>query len=136
MKQLVLAILLAGATMPGAYVPTDAERARWTMSDMKSLATAIEAYAIDNKAYPAADSIEALTTAIQPAYMRKAHAHDAWGRPFLYVPSPDRKSYRLVSSGADGRPDRDSWDKAGPLSSFDEDAVLTAGTLTRPWPFL
>jgi general secretion pathway protein G len=136
MKQLVLAILLAGATTPGAYVPTDAERARWTMSDMKSVATAIEAYAIDNKAYPAADSIDALIAAVQPIYMRKAHAHDAWGRPFLYVPSADRQSYRLVSAGADGRADRESWDKSGPLGSFDDDAVLTAGQLTRPWPFL
>ena len=136
MRQLVLAILLAGAAAPGAYAPTDAERARWTMSDMKSMATAIEAYAIDNKAYPAADSIEALIAAIQPIYIRKAHMHDAWGRAFLYVPSADRQSYRLVSAGADGRVDRDSWDKAGPLTSLDDDAVLTAGQLTRPWPFL
>jgi type II secretory pathway pseudopilin PulG len=136
MKQLVLAILLAGAAAPGAYVPSDAERARWTMSDMKSLATAIEAYASDNNAYPAADSIDGLISAIQPMYMRKAHAHDAWGRPFLYVPSADRQSYRLVSAGADGRTDRESWDKPGPLSTFEDDAVLTAGALTRPWPFL
>jgi len=136
MKHVVLAVLLAGAAAPGAYVPTDAERARWTMSDMKSMATAIEAYAIDNKAYPAAESIEALLAAIQPIYIRKAHAHDAWGHPFVYVPSADRQSYRLVSAGADGRVDRGTGDKPGPLASLDGDAVLTAGKLTRPWPFL
>lgn len=129
----------AGAPHRGsaeAYIPSDAERARWTMSDMRSLATAIEAYAVDEKQYPSATTIEGLIAVIQPRYMRKAHATDAWGHAFLYVPADDRQSYRLVSAGSDGRTDASSWTAAGPLVSFDQDAVLEAGRTTRPWPFL
>jgi hypothetical protein len=118
------------------YVPTDAERARWTMSDMRSLATAIEAYAIDHKAYPSAATMDAMIPLIQPIYMRKAHATDAWGRAYVYVPGADGTSYRLVSAGADGKTDPGSWGTAGPLSNFNDDAVFDSGSFTRPWPFL
>jgi hypothetical protein len=124
------------AVARGGYLPTDAERARWTMSDMRSLATALEAYAIDNhKTYPAALTIDALVPLIQPSYMRKAHATDAWGRSYVYVSAHDRTSYQLVSAGSDGKTDSNTWATAGMLADFDEDAVVDSGSVTRPWPF-
>ncbi len=138
----ILLLATSVTTIPGsiagtanAYVPTDAERARWTMSDMKSMATAIEAYATDRHAYPDAANVQALVSLIQPTYMRKAHGTDAWGRDFVYVRGGDGKSYRLVSAGSDGKTDPGSWGATGPLSSFDDDAVLDTGAMTRPWPF-
>jgi len=121
--------------MPHGYVPSDAERARWTMSDMRSLATALEAYAKDHHAYPTSASFEALVPSIQPSYIRKAPGVDAWGSAYIYAPGPDGQSYRLASGGADGRTDPPSWGVAGPLASFDDDAVLDSGSVTRPWPF-
>lgn len=136
MKTHVAAILIFSAVVGAErYTPTDAERARWTMSDMRSLATAIEDYAKDNKTYPAVKSIEELIPLIQPIYIRKAPTPDAWGHAYTYVPSADAQSYRLISSGADGKTDPASWEKAGPLTSFDEDAVFDSGSMTRPWPF-
>lgn len=132
--KLILAAIVA-SSIAGAYVPTDAERARWTMSDMRSLATAVEAYAIDYKVYPTAATLEALLPLIQPSYIRKAPAIDAWGHAYVYVPASDGHSYRLVSAGSDGKTDPSSWGVAGPLSSFDDDAVLESGSVTRPWPF-
>jgi hypothetical protein len=128
---------LAAATVKaGAYAPTDAERARWTMSDLTSLATAVEAYAIDHHhTYPTAAAMADLVALIQPIYIRTAPASDAWGHAFVYVPTPDGHSYKLVSAGADGKTDPTSWGTGGPLSSFDEDAVLDSGSMTRPWPF-
>jgi hypothetical protein len=72
---------------------------------------------------------------IEPIYIRKAPVIDAWGHAYLYVPSADRKSYRLVSAGADGTTDAKSWDVAGALTSFEEDAVVSSGTFSRSWPY-
>jgi hypothetical protein len=105
------------------------------MSDMRSVATAIEAYAKVKKTYPAVNSIEALVPLIQPDFIWKAPAADAWGNAYTYLPSADGQSYRLISAGADGTTDPASWGKAGPLAGFAEDAVLDSGSVTRPWPF-
>ena len=123
------------ASPTALYVPSDAERARWTMSDMRSLATAVEAYAVDHKAYPSTATFEAVIALIQPSYMRKAPATDAWGHAYVYVPSQDGRSYRLVSAGSDGTTDPGTWSEAGALSSFDEDCVFDSGLVVRPWPF-
>jgi hypothetical protein len=135
-----LALSGVGDTLPAAsaaaqYVPSDAERARWTMSDMRSLATAVEAYAVDHKAYPIAATFEAVIPLVQPNYMSKAPATDAWGHAYVYLPAPDGQSYRLVSSGADGTADPGSWSVTGVLSSFNEDAVLDSGSIVRSWPY-
>ena len=136
MKTPVFGVILVAAITAIPYLPTDAERARWTMSDLRSLATAVEAFAVDHKTYPSASNLEELIPLIQPSYIRKAPAADAWGHSFVYVRAADGESYRLVSAGSDGKTDPTSWETAGTLKSFDEDAVVDAGSLTRPWPFL
>lgn len=139
MRFLLISMVLAGsiavAGSPRSYLPNDAERARWTMSDLRSLATAVEAYAVDNKSYPAAETLAALLPMIEPSYIRKAPATDGWGHAYLYLPSVDRRSYRLVSAGADGATSPKSWDEAGALATFDEDAVVTSGSFSRSWPY-
>lgn len=135
---LISSILACSVTVAGApksYVPTHAERARWTMSDLRSLATAVEAYAVDNKTYPAAATLDALIPMIEPAYIRKAPAIDAWGHAYVYVPSADHRSYRLVSAGSDGTADPKSWETAEALATFEEDAVLSSGSFSRSWPY-
>jgi hypothetical protein len=136
----VAALSIVGCTLwastgSAEYAPTDAERARWTMSDMRSLATAIEAYAGGHQGYPPSATFAEVVVLVQPNYMKKAPAHDAWGHAFVYVVGPDRQSYRLVSAGSDGKTDPSSWGTAGVLSSFEEDAVLDSGSVVRPWPF-
>lgn len=48
--------------------PSDAERARWTMSDMRSWAMALEEYRIDNGTFPVDTALSAVRDRIQPAY--------------------------------------------------------------------
>ena len=115
--------------------PTDAERARWTMSDMRSLATALEAFAKDHKAYPEGTTLAAVLASIEPAYIRKAPSRDAWGRAYIYASSAGGDGYTLVSAGADGVTHANTWPNAGPLENFDDDAVLDSGAFTRPWPY-
>lgn len=78
---------------------------RQTMKDMRSLATAIEAYATDqdDETYPAPADLAGLKTQLAGITMsEKFPEKDMWGHPYEYVVSPDRHHYRIVSAGADG----------------------------------
>jgi len=85
-------------------VDDDYEKARpWqnTMKDIRSIATAVEAYATDNDGkYPTGD-IDAIKKVLSPTYIQNFPEKDMWGRPYAYIASEDRKHYRVASSGAD-----------------------------------
>lgn len=83
----------------------DAERgSKVAMSMLRSLATAVESYAVDNNAYPSSDGrlvpIDAVTAMLEPVYIKTAPRTDPWGFPFLFV--SDGKHYLIVSHGSDG----------------------------------
>lgn len=81
---------------------------RRTMSDIRSVAAAIEAYATDHdELYPHGD-YEALKAILVPDYLSKFPEKDIWDHAYAYTASPDRTRYRLVSAGADGIFDWDS----------------------------
>jgi hypothetical protein len=79
-----------------------------TMADMRSIATALEAFKIDNGACPGATpgEVEVAWNSehLQPIYIRTLPLDDAWGRPFLFW--SDGESYRIASLGSDGVLDR------------------------------
>jgi hypothetical protein len=85
---------------------TDAERnlnaARRTMADMRTLAVALEARATDTNDYPESCDLETLRRLVEPTYIRHMPKRDAWGHELLYIGSPGREGYRIVSAGADG----------------------------------
>ena len=128
-----LALVASSSLFAGGYSPTDGERARWTMSDMTSWRTALEAYAKDHGAYPAAADIAELRKALEGRYMAVAPVRDAWGRDYRWQRHGD--GFRLVSSGADGLFDEATWPSKGMVRSLDGDAVMTheSGWLTRFW---
>jgi hypothetical protein len=135
-----LALAISSAAAPAraggsTYNPTDAERARWTMSDMRSWVIALAAYHKDNGTYPRADSIEALVPFIQPRYIRKAPATDAWGTGFRYVATADQTGFRIISAGSDGAFDETTWAREASDLGFDQDAVADAGAMTRVWQY-
>ena len=71
-----------------------------TMSDLRSLATALEARATDTNEYPQV-AFEELEALIAPTYIREVPKLDSWGTPYLYVGNGEH--YRFVSAGADRR---------------------------------
>lgn len=81
---------------------------RKTMADIRTMATAIEAYATDNDLYPAVSSTEQYKSALSPTYINKVPEKDSWGSAYVIVVSPDQKHYRIVSAGSDGILDWDS----------------------------
>lgn len=75
-----------------------------TMRDIRTIATAVEAWATDNdeEKYPEASSMEALRKELEPTYIRTLPLKDVWGNGYSYAVSDDRLSYRIVSAGSDG----------------------------------
>ena len=71
-----------------------------TTSDLRSIETAVEAFAVDHKVYPVAMNLSALAPQVQPTYIRFIPESDVWGTPFRYE-SSDGKSYTISSAGAD-----------------------------------
>ncbi|HYC58879.1 MAG TPA: DUF2059 domain-containing protein [Thermoanaerobaculia bacterium] len=81
---------------------------RRTMSDIRTVSTAIEAYAMDNEnRYPIGD-YASLKEVLAPAYVAEFPEKDIWGNAYAYAASPDGAAYRLVSAGADGNFEWDS----------------------------
>ena len=126
MKRLVLAVAaLLPLTLLASdpYVPTDAERARWTMYDLQSWRTAFDAYKLDHKVYPTAKTPEEARAAVEPMYILHAPMADAWGH--AYQIESNGTGFRLISAGADGTFQPETWSVGGRMSSFAGDAVAT-----------
>ena len=136
MKRLILgvvALLPLALLAADPYIPTDAERARWTMHDMQSWRICFAAYKQDHSAYPEAKSAEAAKALFEPIYIQHLPMTDAWGN--AYDVKSDAAGFRVVSAGADGKFDRSTWSAEGKQSSFDADAVATndGRWLFRSW---
>jgi hypothetical protein len=73
------------------------------MADMRSIATAVESFAIDYNRYPTQGAglapLTVLWDDLEPLYIKVLPMLDPWGEPFLYW--SDGTQYILISSGAD-----------------------------------
>src|SRR6266702_3414827 len=90
---IVIAIIgiLAAIAIPNLLSAVQRGKQKRTMGDMRSLATAIEAYAVDNNVYPPAACASGLFTtadktlddsswtALTPTYISLAPKKDGWG---------------------------------------------------------
>jgi len=111
----VVIALLATVVAPNLFRNVDDARVATAKTQIESLATALDAYRLDNGRYPTtAQGLDALwqKPSVDPPanwrapYVRKAIPLDPWGRAYVYR-SPGTESatgYDLLSLGADGRP--------------------------------
>ena len=81
------------------------------MSDMRTVATAAEAYSIDNNAYPGGSgSVALLASLLEPTYVKQLPILDAWGNEMQYHGTLSRGEYVISSAGADAGLERDpAW---------------------------
>jgi uncharacterized protein len=114
----VMAEFAVGSLMRGGEMIAEAEKSvreemqnedksahpwKSTMADLRTVATATEAFATDENKYPAVQSFSDLKPILSPTYIKTMPEKDAWGTPYLYVVSSDGQHYRFVSAGADRR---------------------------------
>lgn len=77
------------------------EKTLRTSADLRTLATALEAYRRDNGSYVEAGNCSALIDNLSPKYLVSVIRLDAWSREFDY--KGESAGYRLASLGPDGK---------------------------------
>ena len=128
--------MMAAIAIPNFLNAMDRGKQKRTMADIRSIATAVESYAIDNNRYPATEgwqSVRILKEALEPLYIRQLPLVDGWGRGIMVL--SDNENYTIVSTGKDGASDGD-WAgdfAAGPFDSFTHDIVFRNGRFVK-WP--
>ena len=142
---IVIAIIgiLAAIAIPNLLSAVQRGKQKRTMADMRTLATAIEAYAVDNNNYVIATCSAGLFTdpgtavndssfkLLTPTYIANAPKKDGWGNALLYnSPSPQDK-YNITSYGRDGVSGGAA--KCGTTTDFNDDIIYSNGTFLQ-WP--
>jgi len=141
---IVIAIIgiLAAIAIPNLLSAVQRGKQKRTMGDMRSLATAIEAYAVDNNVYPTASCASGLWTtadktlndssftALTPTYIAQAPKKDGWGNALHYGVSAPGDNYCLYSYGRDGA---SAAVFCGTSTNFNDDIVYSNGTFLQ-WP--
>jgi general secretion pathway protein G len=142
---IVIAIIgiLAAIAIPNLLNAVQRGKQKRTMSDTRALATAVEAYAVDNNNYPAAACpASSFTTAptqlssttnfsnLSPTYIAQAPLKDGWQRFYFYALSSTSQSYAIWSGGRDGTT---VAAVCGTTTNFNDDIIYSNGTFLQ-WP--
>jgi general secretion pathway protein G len=140
---IVIAIIgiLAAIAIPNLLAAVQRGRQKKSMADMRSIATAVESYAVDYNVYPAAtcepglytsDTAVTLTTAsfarLQPSYIARVPFTDGWGGFFQYATPTAGDQYRIVSLGRNKSADTIN---CGTTHDFNDDIVYSNGTFIQ-----
>jgi len=129
---IVVAIIgiIAAIAIPNLLNAIDRGKQKRTMSDMRSVGTAVESYAVDVNFYPISTSmanIAGTTLGIQPTYIKVAPTKDGWGGALQYGSDAtgSGSDYTIKSLGKDKKVSATS---AGPTNDFDCDIIYQNGT--------
>ncbi len=129
--------ILAAIAIPNLLTATQRSRQKRTMADMRTVATASEAYATDKNDYPRAGSAAELTRALTPTYIRAVPALDGWGTTMKYECWPAEgpcRNYAFGSAGADKVWEHESLqDYVGGVrtTDFDADIIFANGAFAQ-----
>jgi len=141
---IVIAIIgiLAAIAIPNLLNAVQRAKQKKTMADMKALAVAIEAYHVDNTAYPAAacnpgnytspgpflatDSFTNLT----PTYITQPPLTDGWGKFYRYGLDAGKENYNIRSLGRNGVANALV---CGTTTDFNDDILFSDGAFLQ-WP--
>jgi general secretion pathway protein G len=139
---IVIAIIgiLAAIAIPNLLSAVQRGKQKRTMADMRSLATAIEAFAVDHDVYPSAtcSGYTAAGTAVgdtsfaslTPTYIARAPKTDGWGHYLVFSRAAGGSAYNLRSYGKNGIADTLA---CGTTTNFNDDILLSNGTFLQ-WP--
>jgi type II secretion system protein G len=143
---IVIAIIgiLAAIAIPNLLSAVQRGRQKRSMSDMRTLATAIESYSVDNNIYPTAScspnvftggSAAVLSdtsfTLLIPTYVGHTVLKDGWGHFFQYAVNATNDQYRIECLGRDNT--ADGAVNCGTTTNFNADILYSNGTFIQ-WP--
>jgi general secretion pathway protein G len=102
MITLVVIGIITAIAIPNLMGAIDRGKQKRTLADMRTIGTAIEAYAVDNSQYPVSSNTATLWAHIVPTYLRPMTQSDGWDHGF--VVDVEAKGYTIASTGKDGVP--------------------------------
>jgi type II secretion system protein G len=131
---IVVAIIgiIAAIAIPNLLNAINRARQKRSMSDMRTIGTAVEAYAVDWSFYPTVAESNVSTTLapiIAPVYVKKAPEADGWRFPFNAL--SESRFYTIGSAARDstweGTLDTTTYSRA-PTTDMDCDIIYSNGT--------
>ena len=132
---IVVAIIgiIAAIAIPNLLNAINRGRQKRTMSDIRSIATAIEAYSVDFNFYPkvTATVVTGVETYVMPTFIKRLPTNDGWNQALQLVMDGTGQSYTIFSvakgGAADGSP------TGGPKTDFADDIIFSNGQFYQ-WP--
>jgi type II secretory pathway pseudopilin PulG len=123
--------ILAAIAIPNLLTAMQRSKQKRSMADIRTIATAVEAYAVDNKRYPAVSAYNELNGILAPTYIRVVPTLDGWGQPFRYESWSN--SYAIGSGAKDGQFEHDSLREYAPggTTNFNNDIIFSNGVFVR-----
>ena len=134
---IVIAIIgiLAAIAIPNLLNAVQRGKQKRSMSDMRTMATAVEAYAVDNNVYPSGQctgKFTAVTTVLTdtslsvlaPTYIANPVKKDGWSNFFLYNTTNNNQEYGFRSRGREGVT---STISCTTTTNFNDDILYTNG---------
>jgi general secretion pathway protein G len=141
---IVIAIIgiLAAIAIPNLLNAVQRGKQKRTMSDFRTMATAVEAYAVDNNFYPNAQctgKFVAITTVmndsslsvLSPTYIANPVRRDGWSRLMYYNTQGNNQEYGFRSYGRDGT--AQSPEVCITTTNFNDDIIYANGGFVQ-WP--
>ncbi len=138
---IVVAIIgvIAAIAIPSLLNAINRGRQKRTMGDIRTLATAVEAYTVDFEFYPNVgdgDASAQLETYLVATFLRKLPQRDGWNNTIKWNGTTAGVAYTFWSAAKDG-PSAGATctlvNGGGPKTDFAADIVYSAGTFVQ-WP--
>jgi general secretion pathway protein G len=128
---IVVAIIgiIAAIAIPNLLAAINRGRQKRTMSDMRTIGTAVEAYAVDHSFYPIATTVTEMKNSLDGPYIKSAPPRDGWGTAFEVTSTST--DYSLVSWGRNLT--ADTVTAGTTTTDFDCDICYSNGVFTQ-WP--
>jgi general secretion pathway protein G len=141
----IIGIIVAIA-IPNLLNAIQRAKQRRSMGDIRSAATAVEAYAVDLNRYPPAagsydlpfamgtSTMATMATYISPTYIKSVPRADGWNSWFIYTTDTTGSAYIFASGGKDGTVTVSAvGSPKGPTTDFNADIVYSNGSFLQ-WP--
>lgn len=125
---IVVAIIgiLSAIAIPNLLNAVDKGKQKRTMSDIRTIGAAVEAYAVDNVDYPTAVTLPAIKAVIDPIFFNAMPLIDGWSNAIQVDSTPG--SYTIYSQGKDGT---GATCSPGTTSAFNDEICYSNGRFQR-----
>jgi len=130
---IVVAIIgiIAAIAIPNLLNAIDRGKQKRSMSDIRSIGTAVESYAVDVNFYPYSANMAALENVVEPIYIKTMPLKDGWNNPLIYTPATGT-GYTVGSGGKDGGA-LTVVGVGGATTNFDDAIIFIDGQFVQ-WP--